>query len=559
MKHNRFITWIITSSLFLVFLGRLQIVLTRYFDADEFAHLHWTYLLSLGNLPYRDMFIFHIPVFQWFLRPIFLIPFDSSLLILARLGMFMIYLWVAVLLFIMTKYVTKNLHMGLFAILLFFVFPMTFDKSIEVRPDMLMMFFFLLSIVFLIYTPKRSLYVLSGLFYGISILIFPKIFFAFPCIIYLLVTLSRTKTSSRALVYWIAGFIFPLLMFLWYLVSYNIVPDAITAFTKTAVIVYSGKPRFSPLVALSPFPLVYIERSGVSLPWLVNILIFVSSIFGFYTLAARNKRFAVLSLLYLVFGGIFLFLFPSPYTQYFVPFSVILSTLAGVFIVRIIYWIHSAFGKNILSILIAGFLLVSFWQQYAMRVNPKASNLEQIQAVADVLRISKPNETFYDVVGSYVFRPDGYVICCHPYGEFINRMNPKPMSLRESLINNQTKFLIMDRTGLLFWLTPKPDLGFLESNYLPSSYRKIYTAGQQFSCKKGICTQQSAEGKPLSIKDTVFVVIPEQYRISIQPASQRISLGQHTYRNGDTAFLKAQSYKITVPASVAGFSVQLDR
>ena len=34
-----------------VLVMRLSLVLTRFFDPDEFAHLHWTWLMAEGYLP----------------------------------------------------------------------------------------------------------------------------------------------------------------------------------------------------------------------------------------------------------------------------------------------------------------------------------------------------------------------------------------------------------------------------------------------------------------------------------------------------------------------------
>lgn len=66
-----------------VLLMRLQLVFTRYFDPDEFAHLHWTWLIGNGYLPYRDFFFYILPGFQLFLAPVLWFAGDSTNFLIA--------------------------------------------------------------------------------------------------------------------------------------------------------------------------------------------------------------------------------------------------------------------------------------------------------------------------------------------------------------------------------------------------------------------------------------------------------------------------------------------
>ena len=555
MKHHRFITWIITSSLFLVFLGRLHIILTRYFDPDEFAHLHWTYLLVHGALPYRDIFMFHIPVFQWFLAPLFFLSESASTLILARIIQFVLYITIAFFIFLLTKRITKNNTISLLSSLLFLIFPITFDKSIEIRPDLLMMALYIICI-YLVAFHKNKLF-LSGLLLGFSLLVFPKMIFAVPSIVLLLIKDTHISSYKKIAKHFIAGFSLPFFLFLLYLFMNGITKNALTAFMQTSVIAYSGKPRFSPLVALSPSPLVYVGTGGISFPWIINTIIFATGLLGLIPLYRLNKKIFHAFISYLIFGGIFLFAFPSPYIQYFMPLSMVLSILSALCITSMVHsfpFIVRTMGMTIVT----GALVLSFWQQYRLRVDSGSNNLEQVQVITDIIRISKQTETFYDVVGSYVFRPDGYVICCHPYGEFIDRMNPRPISLAQSLVEKQTKFLIMDRTGLLFWLPREDDIRFLLQNYVASDYRKIYTVGQQFTCVQSVCTQANG-GKPPPVTNTLSIVIPETYRVSLKPESSYIMVDGHKRTNGEILSLQARTYAYTVPPTVTYILLKLAR
>src|SRR3989338_6871265 len=44
-----------------------RLSITRYFDADEFAHLHWGYAFSIGEKPYSDFFYLFPPFFLFYI------------------------------------------------------------------------------------------------------------------------------------------------------------------------------------------------------------------------------------------------------------------------------------------------------------------------------------------------------------------------------------------------------------------------------------------------------------------------------------------------------------
>lgn len=165
------------------------------------------------------------------------------------------------------------------------------------------------------------------------------------------------------------------------------------------------------------------------------------------------------------------------------------------------------------------------------------------------------------MVGSYVFRPDGFFICCHPYGEFANKLVSPPLSLRESLVTTKTKFLVMDRVGFVFWQTPEPDLTFLLTNYLPTKYYKIYSLGQTYRCQNGACTQYRLSDKPTTNRstNTFTIVTPETYTVSIEPKTTTITINGNEIKNGQMLELAAGPHRFSVPPTATLFRIQLDR
>lgn len=463
-------------------------MLIRYFDPDEFAHLHWAYLVSIGQLPYRDFFFYIAPVFQWFLYPLFKLPPNPDILIFARLVQFLTYLGLIFLLYKITVSLL-NRSVAILTILIFSVFPMTFDKTLEVRPDILMTGLFLASV----YSLLKNKYFLSGLLFSLSLLVIPKIIFAIPAIGYLLFRQIRINK----LIYFIIGLLIPFILFTGYLLKNNLLPLALQSIFQDSLIVNSGKDAFRPWVALSPFPLVYVNNGGISFPWIVNTAIWLAALAGLVILLVRKQIWGIFFLLFFTGATFFLFLFPVPYLQYFIPLTALASILAAILLKQLNRWLiqaHEEIGQfralrrrgpsvsegsqdtrnwtNDLSALILILLLISFFLQFRERIKP--DNREQLGVIRDVLAISQPSDTFYDMVGSYVFRPDGYYICCHPYYEFIDKLSYQLPTLRDSLVTNQTKFVVLDRSGQSLWKPLPEDLNYLLTHYQPSGYPKIY-------------------------------------------------------------------------------------
>ena len=342
------------------------------------------------------------------------------------------------------------------------------------------------------------------------------------------------------------GFLVPFLLFFFYLAYQQVLPAAYTSILRDSIVANAGKGHFSPLLALSPFPLVYLTDGGVSLPWLVNSTIWVLAAIGLVILWKKQRKIAFAMTLYFAFGTLLLFMFPVPFIQYFIPLTVMASILVGFVLQRF---------KTVLKVIIVITIITSFFIQYRERIAPGAGNSEQLQVLRDVLAVSGPDETFYDMVGSYVFRPDGYFICCHPYGEFIDKLSRPAPTLRESLVRRQTKFLVMDRVGFVFWQTPTPDLSFLLSNYLPTKYNKIYSLGVQFRCQNGACVQ------PGAVRSTNFftILVAEKYSVTLEPNTAIVIIDGKEIRNGQTRDLASGVHRFSVSTTITEFRVQLDR
>lgn len=564
---------ILNIGLLLIFVGlllaRLHVAYVRYFDPDEFAHMHWAYLLTIGKLPYKDFFYYLLPLYQFFMTPIFFLRASSDVIIVARVWQYFLYVVNAVLIYRISSKALSNRHIGLLAAVIFAAFPMTFDKTIDIRPDMLMILFYLLSVDIIMradaWDIKRSL--LLGFSIAISGLSLPKIVFAVPALVFLLFA-RKNKPSMNHVLWMIVGAAVPVIFLLEYLILNNILSQAIVSIMKDSVAVNAGKTPFSPWKALSPWPLVYVEKGGPSFPWQVNSVIWYTAIAGCILTLIKKPLYGIFNVLFFAGAICFLFLFPAPYLQYFLPLSIFASILAAT-VISFLHTIIRATIKNktatdiVYFAIVAGIvscLVVSFDTQYRIRVRDSNTNAEQTGVITDLLRISKPDETVYDMIGSYVFRPDAYYFCCHPYGEFANTVSVGPGPLRTSLVSNKTRYIILDRTGMSLWQTPQPDLQFIKSHYIPSKYLKIYTPGAQFTCENGSCYQLDVEGNRLYTNPSnVFqIIIPDFYTIETTPMSKYIKISDVLTPLGSVE-LKNQFYEFKVDSDVTGLMIRLTR
>jgi len=621
-----------------VLLLKLSISLNRQFDPDEFAYLHWAYLLTQGKLPYKDFFFIIAPSFLQFLTPLYLLPQGPIVALVGRLVMYLVYLGTLGILFVLVKRITKNTITALLTVLIFTVFPMTFDKTIEIRPDMVMVLLFFISTVLLVNIDNKTgdhsttlrasahkenknkragsvknffrlhflfrrkpmektmlgtevrknflcdlsarqpayplrlseasrthlLLFLSGFFFSLSFLIMFKIIFALPAVLFLLLWNQDKKTLLIRLFMISVGMSLPLIGLFVYLSVHSLIPDFITGITSHAYISNAGNNTFSPLATLSPWPLIYVTKGGISLPWVVNTVLWIVTIPSFFLFIKAFRRIGLFLLFLFVGATFFVILFPKPYVQYFIIPTAIASITIAYALTIGFTWIQKQTQTSLWSLLIlfslAGIFGYSFFLQYQSRIH--AQNEEQLGVLADISKITRPDESVYDMVGSYIFRPDSYYICClFTSPLFADKVKPAIPTLSESLIASKTKFLVMDQKGYVFWMGKPEDLAFMTTHYLPSAYKKIYTLGSQFQCRQGSCIQLNVHGQPVSedSKTSFDIMIEEQYKMHIQPDSQRITINNSSYANDQTAVFVPGIYRFSAPSGVTSFSIQLNR
>lgn len=195
-QQQKTLTVLIFSLIFFTVLIFLQ--LQKPFSWDELEHLHATYLVSLGKLPYRDFFEHHHPLLWYLAMPFFRVTTQTYLLLISvkviSIGVGLINLYI---LFILTgKFSSKHLFQVLAIVVAGSSVPFLLN-GMEYRPDNVMLTNILLSFLFLINyfeSKKMKSLFLCGFFLAVAFLFLQKaIFFIFAANISILTAAAIEK------------------------------------------------------------------------------------------------------------------------------------------------------------------------------------------------------------------------------------------------------------------------------------------------------------------------------------------------------------------------------
>ena len=173
-------------------LARIPVIALRRFDPDEFEHAHAAWCVWKGMIPYKDLFEHHTPWYHYLLSTFFRWfdvagSFESGrhFLILGR-GLSLALTVLTILLIIRAGRIWNDRRVGVLAGFLLVGQPVFFQKTLEIRPDVLALPFFLGALVLLLRalspTATRQLrnFFLGGLCLGASIMCTQKMLFVLP-------------------------------------------------------------------------------------------------------------------------------------------------------------------------------------------------------------------------------------------------------------------------------------------------------------------------------------------------------------------------------------------
>ena len=103
------------------------------FDDDEFQHTHFSWLINKGQLPYKDFFEHHMPVYHLFLSPLFFLTGGSAGIFLFRLVSVVSGLGTLLCVYLLSKRYASRTASALMVIIMGLT-PMFMFKIVEARP-----------------------------------------------------------------------------------------------------------------------------------------------------------------------------------------------------------------------------------------------------------------------------------------------------------------------------------------------------------------------------------------------------------------------------------------
>ena len=330
---------------------RIPILLLRCFCPDEFQHLHAARSIVQGMVPYRDFFEHHTPFLYYFLAPVYAIVGDSiSMLFYSRTIMLLFTCGIIYLVYRLGKMV-YGADTGWIGALFIAYNLMFMDKTIETRPDLPGMVFWLLTLIFLILgmrRKQRAYYILTGGSIALAILCTPKMLFGgiglFLATMWLLLDKragNTFKESVSAMAWMALGVAIP----------------------AAATCIYFGINQGLDDFVYRNFTMNLQWRHSTSLGatwsfWLYNVarnpffsvLSFTGLAIASYRLKCKNEivkgAFVPVIATYTLIGA--LFLIPEAYGQYFVFFLILLAIYSGLAVSTIMNRVSMAGLKEML-------------------------------------------------------------------------------------------------------------------------------------------------------------------------------------------------------------------
>ena len=187
--------WFLLAAIVALLVARLPLIAVRVFDNDEFEHAHAAWSVSKGLVPYRDFFEHHTPWYHFALAPFFrwftvADSFESAqhFLLFGRSLSLALTVLSAVLIYRLGR-LGGSRRAGLFAGLFLVGQPVLMQKTLEIRPDVLALPFFIGALWFVLRalraeggSPVRRLrgWFGGGLCVGAALMCTQKMLFVLP-------------------------------------------------------------------------------------------------------------------------------------------------------------------------------------------------------------------------------------------------------------------------------------------------------------------------------------------------------------------------------------------
>lgn len=478
MKRAHLLYIILLGSLGFALYLRLQLGLVRYFDADEFAHLHWGYSFSIGQLPYKDFFYLFPPFYLVPIAGLFnLLGRSVSVIIAARLFSFFVFA-ASTFIFIALLKTARSWRVALLSACVFALLPMPYDKMLEVRPDLLSMGFMLAALYFFIraqLSGKKRFIIAAGFLSAISLGISPKAAFSLigPAFV---IAFRFWQSINQRPIQFMSKYILPL-----------VIGGAIPILLIGVIIFKTGDPRLA-LLSITRLPKdtssvlgrkfymwpthffwpsdVFYAVGGFSEPYKVNLAIWwialAAWVLRFIASFSHDSKKRVLFEFFVgsaFFANIYTFIYivPLRHSQYLItlaPFIAFyfadaldsVSEKLGALLARKLPKVKDLFTPLVVLLCVMYLLKVG---NTMYRIKIKWTNADTTAKLAKILSTIPKEEAVFDLTGETVMFRDGYYVCCVPYGQYEEAIPFRLPSIKADLERRNTKYVHTGSKGRL--------------------------------------------------------------------------------------------------------------
>lgn len=318
---------------------RIPILKTRGFDPDEFQHLHGARQIYHGDIPYRDYFEHHTPFLHFVLTGLYPIFGEEIRILFAARALMLVFTAVIVYLTYALGKTLYSTDTGLFAALFLSYVIMFLEKTLEVRPDVPAVIFWLATLIFMVKGIQRRIaarswrwFMLSGLMMGMAIMFTQKALFALGGMLVAMAWMffdPRTgiswKRSLRLSAIFLGAMMIPIII----TCGFFLINDGLWQFINCNFVMNSRwKVKF--------WPYNYIRQLLRQNPFfsVIGILGLVASTFWFHKRGdISSGRFVPVLCTYVLIAG--LFIMPVPYRQYYQLFLPLLAIFCGLIFSKI--------------------------------------------------------------------------------------------------------------------------------------------------------------------------------------------------------------------------------
>lgn len=430
--------------IFLGFLVMLFLILslTRYLDNDEYEHLHNAWLMLTGTIPWFSPTMRHFPLLEWTIDLFIVIVGERVTIIqVMRLVMMAISLGSLWLVFRISLRLFQSKTSALLAVVLLvtnFAWVRVFH---EIRPDIFMLFFVLLSFYCLIrFNEERRIrflffFVLSAILSFLGKQNAAVFYFALACIFGYSTIFLQQRVNFRNLaimgvlvisVLWLE----PVRVFLLTNIERHMLPNGVFE-------------KFLPLGGL-----LRICRFNPAV-----FFLFLLQFFSPLNLPGPYRQYRKYVVGIPIVCFVFLFLMNMPYLQEMLVMVVFMSMAAAPLLTEFIeklFWKarYVAICFFLLPVLLATFEGIS-----------SVSMAKDYHTTATILKISGPHDLVFDSYGKPIFRH-------HPLEPDYLNYSPHQFNRLKELQASGVKYLIKDP---YYWSLPAETLAWFENNFEPLS------------------------------------------------------------------------------------------